>query len=33
MAGGFNNALGKLRTRELAVGYGEVYASDALFES
>lgn len=30
--GGFNNALGKLRTLELAVGYGEVFAAEALFE-
>ncbi len=31
-SGGFNNALGKLRTLELAVGYGQVQASDDLFE-
>lgn len=30
--GGFNNALGRLRTLKLAIGYGEVRASEALFE-
>lgn len=30
--GGFNNALGKLRTLELISGRGEIRASDALFE-
>ncbi len=30
--GGFNNALGRLRTMQLAEGYGEVKAADAFFE-
>jgi uncharacterized protein len=29
--GGFNNALGKLRTLELVQGRGELRASDSLF--
>lgn len=31
-SGGFNNALGRLRSLELAVGYGEVQASDDFFQ-
>lgn len=31
-SGGFNNALGKLRTLELIEGRGELKASDSLFE-
>jgi hypothetical protein len=31
--GGFNNALGRLRTLELVQGRGEIRASDDLFDS